>query len=107
MLASAQLAYGHAFPTAQTPSAGSAVSASPKEVFIDFDAPIEPAFSSITVSDAHGKSMTDGNAEVDSPNQRRMSVRLMPLTPGDYTVAWMVTARDGHHTQGHYNFTMR
>jgi methionine-rich copper-binding protein CopC len=36
-----------------------------------------------------------------------MSVTLNPLTPGDYAVAWVAVAEDGHRTQGHYTFTVK
>ncbi|MEA3127439.1 MAG: copper resistance protein [Caballeronia sp.] len=36
-----------------------------------------------------------------------MSVALNALTPGVYSVAWFAVADDGHHTQGHYGFTVK
>jgi methionine-rich copper-binding protein CopC len=38
---------------------------------------------------------------------RNTSVALNALTPGVYTVAWIAVADDGHHTQGHYGFTVK
>jgi methionine-rich copper-binding protein CopC len=103
----AQLAHAHAYPTHQAPSAGATVSASQKDVAIDFDDGLEPAFSSITVTDAQGKPVTSGKAVVDPSNNKHMSVTLNPLTPGDYSVAWVAVAEDGHRTQGHYSFTVK
>ncbi len=103
----AQLAHAHAYPTHQAPSAGSTVSTSQKDVAIDFDDGLEPAFSSITVTDAQGKPMTSGKAVVDPSNRKHMSVALGPLTPGEYSVAWVAVAEDGHRTQGHYTFTAK
>lgn len=103
----AQLACAHALPVRQTPSAGATVTTSQNEVAIDFDESLEPAFSSITVTDAHGESATHGKAVVDSVNAKHMSVALNPLTPGAYTVAWVAVAADGHRTQGHYAFTAK
>ena len=74
---------------------------------IDFDDGLEPAFSSITVTDSQGKPVTSVKAVVDPSNKKRMSVTLNPLTPGDYTVAWVAVAEDGHRTQGHYTFTVK
>src|ERR1700761_2443987 len=81
----AQLAHAHAYPTHQAPSAGSTVGASQKDVAIDFDDGLEPAFSSITVTDAQGKSVTSGKTAVDPSNTKHMSVALNPLVPGAYT----------------------
>ncbi|RKP49480.1 copper resistance CopC family protein [Trinickia fusca] len=106
-LAVAQLAHAHAYPTHQAPAAGSTVNTSQNEVIIDFDDALEPAFSSIAVTDAHGKSVTSGKAVFDPANAKRMSVRLAALAPGVYSVAWVAVAADGHRTQGHYTFTVK
>jgi methionine-rich copper-binding protein CopC len=103
----AQLAHAHAYPTHQAPSAGSTVPTSEKDVAIDFDDGLEPAFSSIAVTDAQGKSVTSAKAVVDPSNKKHMSVALNPLTPGEYSVAWVAVADDGHRTQGHYTFTVK
>jgi methionine-rich copper-binding protein CopC len=103
----AQLAHAHAYPTHQAPSAGSTVPTSQKDVAIDFDDGLEPAFSSIAVTDAQGKSVTSAKAVVDPSNKKHMSVALNPLTPGEYSVAWVAVADDGHRTQGHYTFTVK
>src|SRR3984957_9065645 len=103
----AQLAHAHAYPSHQVPSAGSAVTTSQKNVAIDFDDGLEPAFSSIIVTDAQGKPVTSGKAVVDPSNKKHMSVALNPLTPGNYSVAWVAVAEDGHRTQGHYTFTVK
>ena len=103
----AQLAHAHAYPTHQVPSAGSTVSTSQKDVAIDFDDGLEPAFSSIAVTDAQGKSVTSAKAVVDPSNKKHMSVALNPLAPGEYSVAWVAVADDGHRTQGHYTFTVK
>jgi copper resistance protein C len=106
-LAGAQLAYAHAYPRHQVPGAGTTVPTSQKEVAIDFDEGLEPAFSSIAVTDAQGKSVTSDKATVDSSDHKHMSVALNPLSPGEYSVAWVAVADDGHRTQGHYTFTVK
>ncbi len=103
----AQLAHAHAYPTHQAPSAGSTVPTSQKDVAIDFDDGLEPAFSSIAVTDAQGKPVTSAKSVVDPSNKKHMSVALNPLTPGEYSVAWVAIAEDGHRTQGHYTFTVK
>lgn len=103
----AQLAHAHAYPTKQVPGAGATVTTSQKDVTIDFDDGLEPAFSSISVTDASGKSVVNGKSVVDASNKKRMSVELNALTPGVYTVTWVAVADDGHRTQGHYTFTVK
>src|SRR5471032_1469806 len=103
----AQFAHAHAYPTHQAPSAGSTVPTSQKEVAIDFDDGLEPAFSSIAVTDAQGKPVTSAKSVVDPADKKHMSVALNALTPGVYSVAWIAVADDGHRTQGHYSFTVK
>ncbi|EEA02437.1 copper resistance protein CopC [Burkholderia sp. H160] len=107
MIVNCQFAQAHAYPTHQAPAAGATVTTSQKDVVIDFDDGLEPAFSSITVRDAHMNAVTRGKAVVDASNRKRMSVALDPLTPGVYTVSWTAVAADGHRTQGHYTFTAK
>jgi copper resistance protein C len=102
-----QLAHAHAFPKHQTPDAGATVASPPHEVSIEFDDGLEPAFSSIAVSDAQGKSVTQGKSEVDANDKKHMKVALQALSPGKYTVAWVAVADDGHRTQGHYSFSVK
>jgi copper resistance protein C len=106
-LAIAQLAYAHAYPKHQVPPAGATVSTSLKEVAIDFDDELESEFSAITVTDAHGSSVTSGKAVVEPSNAKHMSVALNGLTPGSYTVTWVAVAADGHRTEGDYTFTVK
>lgn len=109
MLATAgtSVAYAHAHPTHQQPGAGSTVARSQDKVAIDFDEGVEPAFSSITVTDAQGKSVAIGKAAIDPANDKHLSVALTPLDVGTYAVAWVAVAVDGHRTQGHYTFTVK
>lgn len=107
MIVSCQFAQAHAYPTHQAPAAGATVTTAQTDVAIDFDDALEPSFSSITVTDLKGKAVASGKAVVDPSNRRHMSVGLIPLTPGRYTVAWVAVAADGHRTQGHYTFTVR
>ncbi|CAM2172774.1 copper resistance protein C [Paraburkholderia sacchari] len=106
-LAGAQLAWAHAHPTHQQPPAGSTVTTAQNTVVIDFDDALEPAFSSIDVTDAAGKSVIHGKAAVDPANGKRMSVALAALAAGKYTVKWVAVAADGHRTTGHYSFTAK
>lgn len=107
LFAAARLAYAHAYPTHQVPGAGATVPVGLKEVAIDFDDGLEPAFSSIDVTDAAGKSVIAAKAVVSGADKKHMAVALDALRPGDYTVAWVALASDGHRTQGHYHFTVK
>lgn len=98
--------WAHAQPESQTPVAGAVVSA-PQEVRITYDAALEPAFSSLTVSNAQGKQVNRAKAEVDATTHKTMRVALPALPAGEYLVKWVAVADDGHRTQGSYTFTVK
>ncbi|AOJ42769.1 copper resistance protein [Burkholderia sp. AU33423] len=102
-----QAAQAHALPKTQTPAADATLSVAPHAVTIGFSEALEPAFSSIAVTDSQGQSVVDGKSSVDAGNRKRMQVALTNLTAGTYTVAWIAVASDGHRTQGHYAFTLK
>ena len=100
-------AFAHAFPENSSPHVGSTVQASPPRVKIWFNGDLEPLFDQLVVKDAHGKVVSIGDATVDASDPALLSVQLQPaLPPGQYHVYWRVNARDGHHTQGDFVFTV-
>ncbi|MDN7748724.1 copper resistance CopC family protein [Burkholderia gladioli] len=103
LAAVAPLAFAHAHPKQRSPEAGATVPAATASVSIDFDEGLEPAFSSLKVSDAAGASVTRDKSSVS--DKKHMSVDLAALKPGVYTVNWVAVATDGHRTQGSYSFT--
>ncbi|KAB0644345.1 copper homeostasis periplasmic binding protein CopC [Burkholderia latens] len=103
----AQAAHAHAHPKTLEPAADATLSSAPHAVTIDFSETLEPAFSSIAVTDSHGQSVADGKSAVDTGNRKRMHVALTNLAAGTYTVAWIAVASDGHRTQGRYTFTVK
>ncbi|WDD95007.1 copper homeostasis periplasmic binding protein CopC [Burkholderia sp. FERM BP-3421] len=100
-------AFAHAKPEHSEPAANAVVTDAPHAVAIDFTEPLEPAFSSIVVTDAAGQPAADGRATIDAANRKRMSVALKPIAAGDYTVRWVAVATDGHRTQGSYRFSVK
>jgi copper resistance protein C len=72
---------------------------------IKFDAPIEKLFAKLEVMGADGTNEAAGPPQV-SDDGIRLSVKVPPLKPGDYTVKWAVVCIDTHHTNGSYIFTV-
>ena len=99
-------AFAHVFPQTQSPSAGAEVPA-PANVTVVFDGPLEPAFSSLTVSNSTGKQVNTVKAQVDPNDKKTIHVALPPLPPDKYTVHWVAVADDGHRTQGDYSFRVK
>ncbi|MFB9125126.1 copper resistance protein CopC [Paraburkholderia dipogonis] len=105
-LAFASAAFAHVFPQKQEPGAGATV-ASPAQVRVMFDGPLEAAFSSLTVTDASGKQVNTEKATVDEHQRALITVLLPTLAAGHYTVHWVAVASDGHRTHGDYAFNVK
>lgn len=99
-------ACAHVFPRKQEPGAGATVAA-PAQVRIAFDGPLEPAFSSLTVTDAAGTQVNAAKSAVDAHQAEVMTVALPALQAGHYTVHWVAVASDGHRTHGDYTFDVK
>jgi methionine-rich copper-binding protein CopC len=106
VLLTTQTAFAHVFPSQQEPASGATVSA-PAQVTITFNGPLEPAFSSLTVTDAAGKPVTTSKASIDAKARDVISVPLSELAAGQYTVHWVAVASDGHRTHGDYTFDVK
>jgi copper resistance protein C len=102
----ASAAFAHVFPQKQEPGAGATVAA-PSQVKVTFDGPLEPAFSSLTVTDASGKTVSTQKSAVDAQQPAVMTVPLPSLAAGHYTVHWVAVASDGHRTHGDYGFDVK
>jgi methionine-rich copper-binding protein CopC len=83
------------------PRVGNKVASPPHEVMLWFTQKLEPAFSSVTVTNAAGERVDSGKARV-SGNQ--MSVSLRPGGTGTYHVNWKVLSVDTHTTDGSFTF---
>jgi methionine-rich copper-binding protein CopC len=73
----------------------------PHEVSLWFTQKLEPAFSSVTVTNAAGERVDTGKARI-SGNQ--MSVSLRPGGTGTFHVNWHVLSVDTHTTEGNFTF---
>lgn len=100
-------ALAHVFFERAEPRVGAVVTAPPERVSVWFDGQIEPAFSTVVVTDAAERRVDREDVRVDADDPMRLAVRLPPLPPGIYTVTWRVVALDGHPTEGRFVFTIR
>ena len=94
-------ASAHATLDHAEPRVGNKVATPPREVTLWFTQKLEPAFSTITVTDPAGKRVDTGKASVDGS---RMSVSLRPGGSGIYHVKWHVLSVDSHATDGSFTF---
>lgn len=100
------LAFAHAHLKTSNPAADATLAQAPAEVAITFTEGLEPRFSTIEVTDAHGTAMQAGAAHLGA-DAMHFAVPLKPLPAGTYTVTWHATAVDTHKTDGKFTFTVR
>jgi hypothetical protein len=94
-------ANAHAMLEHAEPRVGNKVAAAPRQVTLWFTQKLEPAFSSITVTNASGERVESGKTRV---NGNQMSVSLRPGGSGTYHVTWRVLSVDTHTTDGSFSF---
>ena len=94
-------AMAHSMLERTEPRVGNRVATAPREVTLWFTQKLEPAFSTITVTDATGKRVDTGKTRV---NGSQMSVSIRPGGSGTYHVTWRVLSVDTHATDGSFNF---
>jgi len=94
-------AHAHAMLASASPPVGGSVGAAPRQVTLSFTQGLEPAFSSVQVTDSKGARVDTGKAQVSGST---MSVGLKSLAPGTYKVHWRALSVDTHTTQGSFSF---
>jgi copper resistance protein C len=96
-------AKAHAFLDHAEPRVGSTVPTAPRELVLSYTQNLEPAFSSVEVSDANGARVDLGRPKIGASTMR---VGLKPLSPGTYRVRWQVLSVDTHTTEGSFTFNV-
>lgn len=108
LLMAATAAMAHAHLRSATPAAASVAAGPVRSLRLQFSEGVEPAFSSVTLTDAAGAKVPLGPLVRDPANPAVVTAHLaQPLKPGRYTVLWRAVATDTHRTQGSYAFTVR
>lgn len=99
-------AWAHAHVVSQTPAQGTAA-ASPPETCVEFDSPLEVAFSQLNVQGPQGTVLDTGDAELRNDAHVLCASLPAALPGGDYEAHWVAVASDGHRMQGTYSFSVR
>ncbi len=102
--------YGHASPITYNPEPNQIVNSTqllPDNVTITFTESPEPRASSLKVIDSNNERIDNNDLKVlDSSKSLSTSLDKSKLTPGIYTVNWLVLSKaDGHITKGSYVFS--
>jgi methionine-rich copper-binding protein CopC len=101
------VAWAHAYLVKAVPAQRAVVFAPPERLQLWFNERLEAAFSTLTVTDAAGKAVDQGDMKVAPDDSKLLSVGLKPLTPGIYTVKFRVLSVDGHVVTNQFSFTVR
>ena len=104
LLFAAPAARAHAFLDHASPAVGSTVRQPPAAISLWFTQELEPAFSTISITDQGGQRVDGGDAKVDARDQTLLHASLKPLPPGTYKVTWHVVSVDTHTTEGTFTF---
>ena len=103
---SAAPAFAHALLQSASPPVGGTVSP-PSAITLHFSEAIEPKFSDVALSGPKG-AVPVGRPSVPPDDGAAMVVKIaIRLAAGVYTVSWRVVSVDTHHTQGHFDFTVK
>ena len=94
-------AHAHAFLDHASPLVGSTVRTAPREVARSFTQNLEPAFSSVQVTDANGARVDQGKPQVSGSTMR---IGLKSLSSGTYKVHRRALSVDTHTTEGNFSF---
>ncbi len=97
-------AHAHGLLERANPGPGSTLRTAPREVAIWFSQELEPAFSTVTVTNAAGERVDNGATNVSG---KVMRVSLRPIGAGTYQVKWHVLSVDSHTTEGTFRFHVR
>jgi methionine-rich copper-binding protein CopC len=99
--------WAHAALVKSAPAQRAVLYRAPAKIELWFNERLEPRYSSLSLSDADGKPVETGKAEVNSEDLKRLSAAIRPLPPGRYLIKYRVLSVDGHIVQDQFPFTVK
>jgi methionine-rich copper-binding protein CopC len=94
-------ANAHAFLDHADPRVGSVIATAPRQLTLWFTQNLEPAFTTVTVTDSSGQRVDAGKPNISGPIMR---VPLRGIKAGTYRVSWHALSVDTHTTEGSFTF---
>lgn len=104
LLAPASPAAAHNSLQAANPAQDARLSTPPTQITLKFLQKLDPAFTTIVLSDASQRKVPTSEPAVAGATG--IVTIGQPLANGSYTVAYRVVSADGHPVQGSYSFTI-
>ncbi|WML38849.1 copper resistance protein CopC [Neobacillus sp. OS1-2] len=91
----------HAYIKKSTPIENQMLEQAPKEITIQFDETVQPAFNSIKVFDSDGNRVDKKDGKIDPKQPSILKSGLKKNLPeGTYRIKWKVVSSDGHPVEG-------
>lgn len=103
---SSRPAKAHVTLLSAEPEPGATLTTSPPEVRLTFDGEIVSTLSQIALFDEDFRPVTGIEVQPGPDDKHQVVAPLPPLTPGRYTVQWVVQAEDGHSLRGSFAFAI-
>ena len=99
-------AWAHAALLQTAPVASRTINTAPTEVRMRFSEPVEPRFAIVSVTDASGRQVTDGDPAAAPGSLQTLVTPLGRVPEGWYLVFWRVISADGHPVRGAFTFAV-
>jgi copper resistance protein C len=97
-------AFAHAHLLSQSRVVNDSVAA-PSQLTLSFSEGLEAGLSGVLVKTSNGAPVRTGAASLDPNSDKTLIVPLAgTLSPGEYIVEWHALSKDGHMTNGTYQF---
>lgn len=97
--------WAHAHLVSTTPAANTTVD-SAAQVCIELDSKLEPDFSKLNIFNSQGQQVN-----IDEPTFNKDNKEMCLVTPdlesGVYKAVWIAASRDGHQTNGDFEFSIK
>jgi copper resistance protein C len=103
----AELAGAHAALVRSIPAPRSDLRRPPDRIQLWFNERLEPAYSSLSVTDDAGNRVDGQDTRVGPDDPKLLSVSVPVLGPGRYAVRFRVLSVDGHVVTSEFSFTIR
>lgn len=104
---SASLAHAHAKLEASEPKAAAVLEQAPKQIRLQFNSEVEPAFTKIKLVDASQAEVALPKPEPEAGNPKAFHCAVPALKAGDYQIQWSAVTRDGHKVKGAIPFKVQ
>ncbi len=97
----------HAIVKQSEPAPGAVLATSPREVKITFNEKVEAMFTSASLKNAAGTTVSREKARLDPADTTVLRLAVPVLVSGKYPVAWNAVGSDGHRRNGEIHFSVK